>query len=154
MTRTTIGLLLIGLLFFAGCGPQGRGLKVEYVEGVITLDGEPLADATVTFHARDEDSGAVTAAGMSNQRGIYKLSSTDSNPEAGTTVGEYIVTVSKVEVHDPTIHMTPEEAMVSNLRVTHTQLLPAIYQDRERTPLSATVNRGRNKIDLELKSNP
>jgi len=76
------------------------------------------------------------------------------DPDRGAVAGDYIVTVSKIEVHDPKAGMSHEEASASRLEVVQTQVLPRIYQDRQNTPLSATVNRGRNKIDIELNSKP
>jgi hypothetical protein len=32
--------------------------------------------------------------------------------------------------------------------------LPEVYRDRDKTPLTATVKKGKNKIPLELKKNP
>jgi hypothetical protein len=31
-----------------------------------------------------------------------------------------------------------------------TQLLPVIYQDRDKSPLKVTVKKGKNKIDIQL----
>ena len=153
--RSLLGLLLAGsLLVFAGCGPKGRSLQVEYVEGVITLDGRPLDEVSVMFIPKNEADGIEVASGYSNANGVYKLSSMNGDPERGAMAGDYIVTVSKVEVHDPKAGMSYEEASASTLDVIQKQLLPTVYQDRRNTPLSFTVNKGRNKIDIELKRKP
>lgn len=156
MKRGILSLFLIGslLLMVVGCGPKGRDLKVEYVEGVITLDGQPLASAAVTFRPKNEGGKEEAASGYTNTSGVYKLSSMNGDPEKGAIEGEYVVTVSKIEVHDPTAGMSYDEATTSGLQVTQKELLPTVYQDRKNTPLSATVNKGKNKIDLELKSKP
>jgi len=146
------GLLLIGSLLAVGCGQKGRGLKVEYVEGIVTLDGQPLGHASVTFIPANEGGQEEVALGYSDMNGVYKLSSLNGDPDRGAVAGEYIITVSKIEVHDPKAGMSHEEAAASRLEVTQTQILPRIYQDRQNTPLSATVNKGRNKFDIELSS--
>jgi len=156
MTKQNIlGLLLVGLLITAiGCGPPGRGLRVEFVEGTVTLDGQPLDGVLITFIPVNEGDGTESALGRSNERGVYRLSSMNGDPERGAVAGEYRITASKVFVDDPMEGMSTQEAAASGLEVTHTEVLPAIYRDRKNTPLSATVNKGRNKIDLELTSNP
>ena len=157
MMRSILGLLLVSTLVIAGCGPKGSGLRVEYVEGIVTLDGQPLEGASVTFIPKTEGGTIEAASGYSNEKGVYKLSSMNGDPEKGAVAGEYIVNVSKVEIDDPTAGMSYEQRtmMTGNTPiVTQTQILPAIYQDRMNSPLSATVNKGKNKIDLELKSSP
>ncbi|MCL2347142.1 MAG: hypothetical protein FWC50_02655 [Planctomycetaceae bacterium] len=155
MTRNILGLLLVGsLLMFAGCGPKGRGLKVEYVEGVVTLDGQPLEGASVTFIPKAEGGKEESASGYSHAGGAYKLSSINGDPEKGAVAGDYVVNVSKVKVEDPKAGMSYEQATMSTAVVKQTQLLPKVYQDRKNSPLSFTVKPGKNKFDLELKSKP
>jgi len=151
-----VGLLLIGLfLVIVGCGPQGRALRVEFVEGVITLDGQPVSDASVTFIPKNEEDGTEAAGGFSNADGVFRLTSMNGDPERGAVAGEYRVTVSKIEINDPTAGLSEAEAAaLAHVPTTQHQVLPAIYQDRVNTPLSYTVNRGRNRIDIELSSNP
>jgi len=147
-----LGLLLVGSLLLVGCGDTGNSLNVQYVEGVVTLDGQPLEGALITFVSQNE--GGLDAGGFSDAKGIYKLSSTGGDPERGAVMGEYTVTVSKVEINDPTVNMSYEEASASKLQPTQKQLLPVVYQNRKNSPLSATVNKGKNKINIELKSKP
>jgi len=156
MTKRILGLLLVGLLITAiGCGPPGRGLRVEFVEGTVTLDGQPLDGVSITFIPLNEGDGTESAFGRSNDRGVFRLSSMNGDPDRGAVAGEYRIIASKTEVDDPWAGMTPEEAQAaSHLTASHTEILPAIYRDRQNTPLSATVNPGRNTIDIELVSNP
>ena len=156
MTKQNVfGLLLVGLLLTAiGCGPPGRGLRVEFVEGSVTLDGQPLGGVSITFIPINEGDGTESALGRSKENGVYRLSSMNGDPERGAVAGEYRIIASKTEVNDPMLGMSTEEAAASGLTVTHTEILPAIYRDRSNSPLTATVKRGKNKIDLELKSKP
>ena len=51
--------LALSLLALGGCG--SRGPEIAYVEGRITMDGKPLADATVMFVPENgRPSGAIT----------------------------------------------------------------------------------------------
>jgi len=156
--RSVIVLLLIGPLLLVGCGgSSGRSLQVEYVEGVVSLDGQPVSEASIAFLPKNEGNGTEAAGGFSDARGVYKLSSINGDFERGAVAGEYIVTVSKIETNNPFEGMSEEEAEKAAARglvPTQKELLPTIYQNRRNTPLSFTVNKGRNKIDIELKSNP
>lgn len=70
-----------------GCG---SGPKYYSVEGIVTVDGQPLEGATVTFQ---NDKGL--AVGMTSASGKFKLL---SGGQEGALGGTYKVTVKKVEV--------------------------------------------------------
>jgi len=155
MLRTSISLGLILLVVgMVGCGHRGKGLKVEYVEGVITLDGEPVPKASVTFIPLTETEGAEAAGGYSNDQGVYKLTSGNGDAEKGALAGEYRVLVSKIEAKDLTEGREYGASTGYSVTWSQTQLLPTIYQSRDKSPLTATVKKGKNKIPLELKKNP
>jgi len=147
MIRTIHCLLACLVIFsFVGCN-QGRGLRVEFVTGTVTLDGEPVEGASVQFIPLVEEGLIEPAGGITDARGVYRLSSLNGDPERGAVEGEYQVLVSKsfTEAWDST------EASGYFIPPT-THLLPEIYRTRDRTPLRVTVNRGRNTIDLALES--
>ncbi|MDR2704402.1 MAG: hypothetical protein LBC02_01360 [Planctomycetaceae bacterium] len=147
------GMILL-ILLSNGCGSQGKGLKVEYVEGIITLDSEPVSNASITFIPITETDGTEAAGGYSNEKGVYKLTSGNGDPEKGALQGEYRVLVSKIESKDLT--KGKEYGTPTGYQPTfkQTQLLPVIYQNREKSPLKATVKKGKNKIDFQLTQNP
>jgi len=74
-------LLLLGTL---GCG--GKNHKVE---GIVTLDGKPLASATVTFLPEDED--GIPATGHTGEDGKFRLVNQFG---AGCRAGEYKLLVT------------------------------------------------------------
>ena len=142
----------VSLLFIAailGCGPAG--LRVEYVEGVVTLDGTPVAEATVTFLPTTETPPMEMATGITDTDGVYKLSSVTGKATAGAVAGEYRVAITK-----STVNAQPEvEYGAPRLPATYTHLLPAIYRDYQNSPLVVTVKKGTNKdMNFDLKSNP
>jgi hypothetical protein len=147
------GMVLL-ILLSNGCGSQGKGLKVEYVEGIITLDGESVSNASITFIPITETEGTEAAGGYSNEQGVYKLTSGNGNPEKGALQGEYRVLVSKIESKDLTEGMAYGTSTGYQPTFKQTQLLPVIYQDREKSPLKVTVKKGKNKIDIQLTKNP
>ena len=146
-----VSLLLIFTVSILGCS-DGK-LKTEPVRGTVTLDGEPLADAAVSFVPKNPGEGAA-GFGRTNEKGVYLLQTIAGNPDAGTLPGEYIVTISKYQSVP-----TGRKIMDSSTRewvdeVQSVLLFPgmATYANSETTPFSATVVKGRNRFDFELKS--
>ncbi len=58
-------------ILIAGCS-GGSTLRTESVEGVVTLDGQPVAEATVMFVPVTEGQG-LSATGMTDAKGVYRL---------------------------------------------------------------------------------
>ena len=86
--------MVVGL---TGCGQQG-GPKVNYVEGVVTLDGTPLEGATVGFSPADTAKG-VGAVGTTGAGGVFKLTAVQGGkPDGGAVAGEYSVTFQKSSI--------------------------------------------------------
>ena len=74
--------------------------------------------------------------------------------EKGAVQGEYRVLVSKVDAKDLTEGRPYGESTGYNVSWSQTQLLPTIYQDRDNSPITVTVKKGKNKINLELTKTP
>ena len=93
MKQAILGLLLVGLA--VGCG-GGSGDRPETgpVAGKVTLDGQPLADATVTF---SPDSGRPSS-GVTNANGEYELDYTVD--VKGAKVGSHKVSISTFKAGD------------------------------------------------------
>ncbi len=132
-----------------GCG--SRGLRVEYVEGIVTLDGEPVPEATVTFLPTKETPPMEMATGMTDANGAYKLSSVTGQATAGAVAGEYKVLVTKVTTDGNEVEYG---AIRSVNAVKYTHHVPAVYRDSQKTPLTVTVIKGKNNIPLKLTKNP
>lgn len=138
----------------AGCGR--RGPDVQYVEGVVTVQGRPLAGATVCFYSVG---GGLPGAGQTDAEGRYTLTTPNARPAAGATVGEFTVTVEKYE--DLRVEFPPpppasdaqgfarwnEEMRVIVAKRDQQRpklLTPEIYSRAATTPLKATVKKGKN----------
>ncbi|MCL2625035.1 MAG: hypothetical protein FWD31_15345 [Planctomycetaceae bacterium] len=139
--------ILFFIVVIVGCGP--RGLRVEYVEGIVTLDGAPVTEATVTFLPTKETPPMEMATSVTDANGVYKLSSVTGKAAAGAVAGEYRVMVTK---------STPDAGEVEygavRPLVKYTHHLPAAYRDPQNSPLIVTVKKGKNNIPLELKTTP
>lgn len=150
--RNLLALLLaIAVLTVAGCAGAQKPVKVE---GTVTLDGKPLAGATVAF-VPAADKGRA-AAGRSDADGSFRL--TTYRTDDGALPGEYVVTVS-VTPDDPSAQtggdpyeMDPAKmrdyfakaSPAGKAREDAKQLkaslqVPAVYGDPMKSPLKETV---------------
>ena len=157
MRRQLIGCLAAGIMFASvGCGSGAKTSKTEPVEGVVTLDGAPVADATVTFVPVQEGAG-VSATGTTDAEGKYRLSAMGSGIRgeagAGTLPGEYYVGVMKVNI--PSIP-TNEEAVDPGTKrptdVPMTHVVPEKFNNPQTSGIKRTVKQGKNDIPIELNS--
>jgi hypothetical protein len=160
--------VLVALFFSAGCGAKGKGLKTEYVEGIITLDGAPLEGASVQFSPADPFTSNPTpgqpemANGLTDKNGKYTLSSINGDVGKGAIAGEYRVLVSQIKTTTAELDESGrpvdgkgfgKDAAGHPITTLQEDLLPAIYHDRKKSPLTYTVVSGKNlKVDFDLKS--
>jgi hypothetical protein len=125
---------------------------VQYVEGVVTLDGKPVEGATVSFSAADnKGSGAV---GITDASGIYKLTALpDGAAGAGAVTGDYLVTISKVTVSDPNSVTSSDDPNYGKFSATKSEppksvkVIPEKYENTATSGFKATVKPGQNKGD-------
>ena len=82
-------LLVISVLFsitmLVGCGGNGH----QALEGNVTLDGSPLAGATISFRPESANIGGTSGAATDDD-GNFSISG-----EKGLLPGKYIVTIQK-----------------------------------------------------------
>ena len=123
-----------------------KAIKTEGVTGVITYNGEPLADATVKFIPTDATGSQ--SYGKTNEKGEYKLQTLLGAADAGTTPGEYKVTVDCIETVE-TGNMIEENGEEKPETVAES-LIPAKYNNAETSGLTATVAPGDNTINFDL----
>jgi hypothetical protein len=91
MLRSSLVWLL--LIAIAGCG--GDGYRLAPVSGVVTLDGEPLPDARVSFEPRGEGSRLNAGPGSyatTDANGRYRMETIHGR--RGAVVGTHDVTLS------------------------------------------------------------
>ncbi len=91
--RTHWMMALAALVSFVGCGKSGP--DVNYVEGIVTLDGKPLEGVSVGFSPVDAKIG-IPAVGNTDANGVFKLTAIQGGePQGGTGEGEYYVSFTK-----------------------------------------------------------
>lgn len=123
--RTSCFLLLVG------CGGPDHP-EVGRVDGVVTLDGQPLAEATVMFQPTEGRASIATT----DSAGKYSLTYLDGVP--GAKLGAHKVIIrTEIPGEDGQPPIAKEK-------------LPKKYH--EQTELTAEVKPGSNKLDFELTS--
>ncbi len=125
---TTLGALMI-LFSVAGCGSSATA-NVGSVGGIVTLDGNPLAGASITFQPQQ----GRPASGGTDEKGFYGLSY--SNDQSGAIVGRCEVRISTA--------FEDEDGKVSPEQVPRKYLQPGA--------LTADVKPGSNDINFDLVS--
>jgi hypothetical protein len=157
MKRQLIACLTAGIMFASvGCGSGTKAAKTEQVEGLVTLDGQPVPDATVTFVPVQDGVGAA-AAGRTDAEGKYRLTAlvTGAHAEggAGTLPGEYYVGVMKVSLPPPPTSedaVGPSKQRPRETKLTH--VVPEKYNDPKKSEIKVTVKEGKNDIPIPLTS--
>ena len=122
-------LMACTVLLSGGCSDGGPELGT--VSGKVTLDGQPLADALVTFVPEKGRSSS----GRTNEEGEYELKYTPER--SGAVLGNHIVRITTVDSDSESRDPAKEK-------------LPAQYNID--TELEATVESGENEKNFDLSS--
>lgn len=139
--RTVGVLMLLGLsLSVIGCGPQ-----LVPVQGVVTLDGDPVPNAAVTFTRQES---GETANGMTNAQGEFTLKT--SKLGKGALPGEHVVVVSAVKYEG--VGETEDGVESGGGKITEKWITPQRYANPKTSGLTETVSSGMEPIAIELKS--
>lgn len=131
----------LALLCLAGCGRDGP--ETAAVSGTITLDGQPVPGAVITFFP-DDPTGSPSYGGTDLQ-GNYKLMFTFD--KSGAMIGKQRVEIETTKVSK----RDAEEMQAEGLKPPVAYVaIPNKY--REPGALTAEVKRGGNRIDFALTS--
>ncbi|WP_417386363.1 hypothetical protein [Gimesia sp.] len=127
-------LSIISLCIATGCGDSGGSDQPDLgtVTGVVTMDGQPLANVTVTF---SPENGRPSIA-RTDEAGNYELGYLAETK--GAVIGKHTVSI-----------ITPQENPTPPGQV-YKDPIPAKYNDQ--TTLSADVKEGANTFDFQLES--
>lgn len=126
---------------FVGCNHEPPPLPIE---GVVSLDGQPLAEAQVTFQPKNGFRGYNSAAGMTDKQGRFTL--TNGSGTAGLCEGEYVVTFSKAVL--PNGKPLPAGAKPSEAGAR--ELLPERYRDPQALANVITVSSSQTSFKFAL----
>ena len=135
----TLHLMLALLLtLLTGCGGGPKPLPVS---GVVTLDGQPVADAGVMFCPAEN---GPMASGTTDAKGKFQLKTTNA---LGAMAGQYRVAISKKEESGPTTF-----GVVDPRRIKVKWIIPQKYSNPETSGLKAAVGRDQSEFTFALVS--
>jgi hypothetical protein len=134
-----IHFVLLAAVILTGCGGKGT----SPVQGVITLEGTPVAGATVLFMP-DGTEGGRPASGYTSSDGMFRL--TTYRPDDGALSGAYRVVIQKTnaatdpgEVERTAMERARAKFEGRSLPAARKPALPEVYARFETTPLRCTV---------------
>lgn len=134
-------------LLVSGCGD--RPIDTSMAEGTVTFNGQPVEGANVMFSPATEGSGSPAYA-TTDATGRFVLQTQQGAAGAGTTAGEYKVTISKIRMVGTGRKQTTPEGVEEEVMEPE-EVLPGKYKFQSSTPLTATVVEGQpNKFDFTL----
>ena len=128
--------IVLGLLVLLplGCGGGGSDLDLKGVSGTVTLDGQPLPDATVVFTPKG---GGRQVFGLTDEDGEYELAYTTTGE--GAPPGEYIVAIR-------TFRAPEEDPDTGEMKAAVPEKVPQKYN----TPSELTVSVPSDSYDFAL----
>ena len=140
VARLSLGLALA----LAGCSRSASYTQNESVEGTVTLDGAPVANAVVQFVPNiDPNVQAPSSSGYTDEKGHFKL--TCDNTKPGAVVGKHNVVVfpgrSAGGADDEEAQTAPRAKVAP---------VPNVYSLASTTPLKIEVTADKHTYDLTL----
>jgi hypothetical protein len=148
MTRATLGAAAIcaAALVLSGCS-KGGAPPIVPAEGVVLLNGQPLANALVSFVPNVPDLGyEYVAVGTTDENGRFQLT---CKGQPGACASENRVTVVDAPIPEGTRgNQTAEARYYAGLK---NRPIPDLYANVAKTPLSVTVTAGQTDYKVELK---
>lgn len=150
--KKSICLVCVALLLLLPCGckkPKLKGLVPG--SGTITLNGEPVEDALITFSPINPGADQRSASAKSGPNGSFNLLTLE--PGDGIFPGEYKVMAKKTRTTGSNIVLDPDDrrnpaAMDDRVTV---HLLPQKYGHPAATDLTVTIPaKGNKSIELKL----
>lgn len=137
-----VGFLVFLLGIVAGCSRNPSDMpELGLVSGIVTMNSEPLAHATVAFWPT---SGGRTSTGVTDEKGFYELVYIRSIKGAKLGVNKVSVTTESEPIYD-------EESGINVVRGPRSETVPKKYRG-EASTLEFDVKPGKNTYDIELRT--
>lgn len=142
-------------LAIVGCGkatpPPEFAAHLQPLTGKITMNGQPLAGATVAFHPDPKAPGGEMAYGTTEADGSYLVKTivVGQGPREGIAKGQYLITVNKIAMPDGSPipkDMTEADAEADGAK----QVVPGKYLEIDSTVLKVTISDDVATHDIEL----
>ena len=148
----TLLLFICSLMLLPGCGQQGP--PVNPVGGIVTLDGQPVANASISFtpvqgSGSGDMSDPLVSGGNTDADGKYTLTAVRGGViGGGTTVGKYNVTIIKKELLNAP--SGPGQQMVGRPRFHY--VVPQVFESESTSNVQVEVVKGKNVFNFALTS--
>ena len=153
MRFTIFIALILSTTFFVGCGTdKSNPFGAVYVEGVVTLDGNPIEGATVTFNPRDGDQAA---GGTTDARGKFTVQTGGAPVGSGAKPGVYDVTLRKSRVVGGELSQEEYQQQYGNKPLETVYLIPQKYGRTNTSgfePITVSNNKADNQFTFDLSS--
>ena len=152
ITLVVVSAFSASMFFNLGCGNKSSLSGVYPAQGTITLDGQPLAGASITLVPETLGAESRGASALSDDAGHFQLSTLKAND--GAFPGTYKVVVVKKEVENPlTEEEKAKDAQGIKVRdIVAVNKLPKKYESTTTTDLTLTIGASASGNDnLELK---
>lgn len=142
-----IALLLLSMSVI-GCAPTPPAIVPA--EGVVLLNGQPLAKADIRFVPMIQGFGAeFIATATTDDKGKFTLYCNGMN---GACVGENRVTVEEGALPDEARGESGKAQMIATryLASLKNRPIPPVYTNLAQSPLSVTITPGQTTYDLKV----
>ena len=136
-------VLLLLLTVVPACGPSGP--RPVPVSGTVTVDGQPMAGASVMFMPQSTGQPGV---GVTDEAGKFRL--TTGSSQEGVLPGAYKVTVTLYKV---TGFVTDKDGLSGGIApegIREQWLIPQRYSSPQTSGLTAEVRDGMEPVQLAL----
>ncbi|MDR1484911.1 MAG: carboxypeptidase-like regulatory domain-containing protein [Planctomycetaceae bacterium] len=120
-----IFVTIIFVIVLSGCG-QKNPYDTVYVDGTVTLDGVPIANANVIFAPLGNGN---TAGGLTDASGKYKLTTGGAPVGSGAIPDDYDVTFFKAEIEGANLTEEEYEKQIGNRMPKNIYIIPEKYTD-------------------------
>jgi hypothetical protein len=144
--RSSCCLLLMGMVTMTGCG---GGPQFVPVQGIVTLDGKPIAGAALNFSPQ---AGGEPSVGVTDEQGHFSLKTI--RDQQGAIVGKHRISIfrAKMVPLKPGETPLPEEQGLEGQRLLW--VVPRKYAQFEQSGLEADVQPNMPSLELKLISTP
>ncbi|MEW4565904.1 hypothetical protein AB1K70_25535 [Bremerella sp. JC770] len=136
-------------VFVVGC--EGEYIETIPVQGTVTLNDEPVENASVAFVPQSP--GGQPAYSNTTSDGTYNLQTLLGAPGAGTTAGDYAVVITKSVLQETGRTIKDPVSGQSYPETRGKEVMPRAYTKASTTPFKVTVSEGQeNVFDFDMKS--
>jgi hypothetical protein len=142
-----LGILGLMLGWITGCNTQAPP-EIVPAEGIVLLNGKPLAKAQVRFIPTMDVGPEFIATAITDEQGKFKL---ESNGQSGAAVGEHLVAVCESDPPQELLSESKQRELAVYLRSLQNRPIPPNYGSPVGSGLSATIAKDGAPIELKLK---